>query len=452
MQTEFHIGIDDTDSRLGGCTTYTASSLFQQLESKGFEPIDYPWLIRLNPNIPFKTRGNGALSLHFHIDGCRLEEAKEIALATVEGTVDFSQHRTDPAVVFLTGTIPRALNEFSDRALHDMISVPEARKVAHDVGAEVHLLKGSRGLVGALASIGANLDDDHTFEVIAYRRCANIGTQRRVSHESIREMDEKFRGLTFNNIDPDTGRVLVCPHGPDPVLLGIRGEDPRILKQAFAGIRIDEDVEGTMIFRTNQGTDAHLKFHRTITEIRPYQSVVVKGRVEEKPRTIRGGHVIFRMKDETGSVDCAAYRATGLVRDAVLQLLPGDSITVSGGVRPFKGEMTLNAEKLEIKELVELARFENPCCSPCGARCESMGKDQGFRCKKCKARFLRTSLVRKLVPRKIGLGVYLPPPRSHRHLTKPISRYGIGGSDGLKIGGSNIDVSMESGLSISTGS
>jgi tRNA(Ile2)-agmatinylcytidine synthase len=450
VRTEFHIGIDDTDSRLGGCTTYVASSLFHELVSRGFEPIDFPWLVRLNPNVPFKTRGNGALSLHFIVDQSKLQEAKEIALATVEGIVDLAQSRTDPAVAFLSGAIPDALGAFSERAIHDMISVPEARRVAHDVGVETHLLKGSRGLVGALASIGANLGPDHTFEIIVYRKRENIGTPRRVDHNSIREMNEKFHLSTFNNVDPETGRVLICPHGPDPVLLGIRGEDPATLRRALSKIHIDEEVESTMIFKTNQGTDAHLRFHQTIEEIRRYQSVLIDCKVQRKPVIVRGGHVIFRGEDETGSIDCAAYRATGSMRDAVLQLVPGDSISVSGGVRPFREVLTLNVEKLEIKELVDLVRFENPHCTFCGSRCESMGKNQGFRCKKCKARFPKTSQVKKLVPRKIGLGISLPPPRAHRHLTKPISRYGIRGSDALKADHTNIDATMESQVSTST--
>jgi len=123
VRTEFHIGIDDTDSRLHGCTTYTATLLFQELVSKGFKPIDFPWLVRLNPNIPWKTRGNGALSLHFTLEEEQLQEAKKIAVSVVERTTDLNQRSTDPAVVFLKGPIPSPLSEFSVRALHDVLSV-----------------------------------------------------------------------------------------------------------------------------------------------------------------------------------------------------------------------------------------------------------------------------------------------------------------------------------------
>ncbi len=388
MQTEFHIGIDDTDSRLGGCTTYTAALLFQELVSRGFKPIDFPWLVRLNPNIPWKTRGNGALSIHFILEEERLQEVKKIVIAVVEKTTDLSQRSTDPAIVFLKGPVPSPIDEFSSRALHDILSVREARRVADAVGAETHLLKGSRGLVG-----------------------------------------------------------------PDPVLLGVRGEDPASVAKAFNQIEIDEPIERVMIFKTNQGTDAHLSRRRRIETLEPHQSAVITGRVSDAPRMLRGGHVIFRTSDETGLVYCAAYRATGPVREAALHLVPEDSVIVSGGIRSrLLGELTLNVEKLEVTGLVDVVLRENPLCSRCGARCESMGKGQGFRCKKCKTRLPKTSRVQTQVHRKISLGVYLPPPRTHRHLTKPASRNEIHRATPFETSDANIDQTLESLVSISAAS
>jgi len=379
---------------------------------------------------------------------------KKIAIAAIERTTDLSQRSTDPAVVFFKGPVPTSLREFSTKALHSILSVREARHIAEALDAETHLLKGPRGLVGALASIGANFCQDHTFEIIAYRTRENIGTTRRmVSHDSVRRMDAMLRGLTFNNVDHETGRVLICPHGPDPVLLGIRGEDPASVVKAFSQIEIDEPIERVMIFKTNQGTDAHLSCYRKIETLRPYQSTVIAGVVSGAPWVLRGGHVIFRTGDETGSVDCAAYRATGPLRETTLQLVPGDSVTVSGGIRPRPlGELTLNIEKLEVTGLVETVRMENPSCSNCGTRCESMGKGQGFRCRKCKVRLAKTSRIQKLEHRKITLGVYLPPPRTHRHLTKPASRNGIHRHTSFETYNATIDQTLESLASISIAS
>jgi tRNA(Ile2)-agmatinylcytidine synthase len=57
-----HIGIDDTDSNEGMCTTYLTHIIIKELKSHNIYPEDLPRLIRLNPFARYKTRGNGALS------------------------------------------------------------------------------------------------------------------------------------------------------------------------------------------------------------------------------------------------------------------------------------------------------------------------------------------------------------------------------------------------------
>ena len=56
------IGIDDTDSPDGMCTTYLGALLCERLENLGYTIADR-LLIRLNPNAPFKTRGNAAICI-----------------------------------------------------------------------------------------------------------------------------------------------------------------------------------------------------------------------------------------------------------------------------------------------------------------------------------------------------------------------------------------------------
>ncbi len=58
-----HIGFDDTDSPKAMCTTYLAYKIVNSLKKQGAEFIDFPYLIRFNPNIPWKTRGNGAVAI-----------------------------------------------------------------------------------------------------------------------------------------------------------------------------------------------------------------------------------------------------------------------------------------------------------------------------------------------------------------------------------------------------
>ena len=420
MLTEFHIGIDDTDSPLGGCTTYTTTLVFQELLSIGIKPADFPWLVRLNPNIPWKTRGNGATSIHLAIEEGQIPLVEKVAIRIVEETTDKTERRTDPAVAFLKGPVAYHLRDFSNRALHDVLSVKDANHVSKATGANFHATKSARGLIGALAAIGAKLDQvRHTFEVIVYRTKDNLGTKRAVDKESVFDMDTKYNDSTFQNLDRENGRVLICPHGPDPVLLGIRGFDPFTLLKALGEVRVREPVERVMIFRTNQGTNAHLTRPRKISELEPFQSAVLTARVDSLPRVLKGGHVIFRIRDETGVGVCAAYAPTGSIMRAARELIPGDEVRAYGGVRLNRdSSLTLNLERLDILRIVEAFREENPRCPSCGTCCESMGRDQGFRCEKCGLR-TRDSKTRVRISRDLEPSVKIPPPRSRRHLTRP---------------------------------
>jgi len=78
-----HIGIDDTDSPDGMCTTYLACHIIDKLKEVGIEIVGYPRLIRLNPFARFKTRGNGGVAfkiLNDDIDRKAAEYDKELEL------------------------------------------------------------------------------------------------------------------------------------------------------------------------------------------------------------------------------------------------------------------------------------------------------------------------------------------------------------------------------------
>lgn len=428
MNVLLHIGIDDTDSIRSGCTTYIASLLVERLSHLGARFIDYPNIIRLNPNVPWKTRGNATVCLRVEINEALIDSAIEEVIRSVEEESDISYPRTDPGIVFYYGShIPSDLREFSKRVVQDVVKKSEALKLIKSLGVEAVGFKSGRGLIGALAAVGETLNGDHTYELVAYRTRENRGTQRRVDAESVFNMDAETKGLTFNNIDPEKKRVLITPRGKDPVLLGIRGESPDIVKKAYSLVKIDEEVERWVIFRTNQGTDAHLRRVEEISQVRPYRPVIISGIVVKEPRTILGRHVIFTIRDETGEIDCAAYEPTGKFRNIIRELALNDLVEVYGGVRPAspRNPMTVNIEKIRMINLASKAVQTNPICKICSGRMESMGKNKGFRCKKCG---FRDRLAQKAVipiRRSIDEGLYLPPPRAHRHLTKPLSRYSL---------------------------
>ncbi|MEM2663262.1 MAG: tRNA(Ile2) 2-agmatinylcytidine synthetase TiaS, partial [Metallosphaera sp.] len=56
------IGVDDHDSPEGGCTTHFSSLLLKEFNKANVRVVGYPRLTRLNPNIPWKTRGNASVS------------------------------------------------------------------------------------------------------------------------------------------------------------------------------------------------------------------------------------------------------------------------------------------------------------------------------------------------------------------------------------------------------
>ncbi|MEM3505775.1 MAG: tRNA(Ile2) 2-agmatinylcytidine synthetase, partial [Archaeoglobaceae archaeon] len=94
----FWIGIDDTDSVNGMCTTYIALLLIEAIRDFG-EVIGFPRLIRLNPTIPYKTRGNGAVS--FLVDLEDLDKAMEVADELIRKYAELDDENTNPGVVFV---------------------------------------------------------------------------------------------------------------------------------------------------------------------------------------------------------------------------------------------------------------------------------------------------------------------------------------------------------------
>jgi tRNA(Ile2)-agmatinylcytidine synthase len=426
MECFLHIGIDDTDSTKQGCTTYIAALLVEKIFGMNAVFLDYPHLIRLNPNIPWKTRGNGALCLRVKVVENLKESLVEEVVQTVEENADLDAPGTEPGIVVYTGQeIPPALTKFALRTITRVVRREEAIRLIQRFQCEAIGFKGGRGLIGALAAIGEPLFRDHTYELIAYRSKKNRGTRRRVDDASVFEMNNKTKGMTFNNVDYAKRRILIKPRGPDPVLLGIRGETSEAVKKAFGMLKVLEAVERWIVFRTNQGTDAHLFNIDSISQAHPNCTVVVTGSIINEPKTIPGRHVIFTIGDESGRIDCAAYEPTGKFKNEVRKLMNGDVVEVYGGVRcPSNGNpTTINLEKMRVIKLASKTILRNPICQSCGKSMESMGRGQSFRCKKCGRRDRNAKKLVVPIKRTLTERLYIPPPRAHRHLTKPESRY-----------------------------
>ncbi len=422
-----HIGLDDTDSTKGGCTTYLTAVLIEKLEKFNVQYIDYPGLIRLNPNVPWKTRGNGALCLRFTYPSEFEDQVKETALDLWEKHSAVKEKGTDPGIVFYkTREIPAELKAYAKKTETTIVTLKEATTLIRKLGAEAAGFNSCRGIIGALAAIGETLDCDHTYELIAYRKPENLGTKRIVDETSIFEMDKITSPRTFNNVDTEKGRIIITPRGPDPILFGIRGESAEIVKKAFGLVKPQEPIERWIIFRSNQGTDAHLKPVKSLDEIEPYSSIIAKGTVSKNPWIVPLRHVIFSIKDDSAEIDCAAYEPTGDLRKVARELLVGDGVEVYGAVHKATASkpLTINLEKINILKLTQKTLTENPVCPNCRKHLKSMGKNQGMRCEKCGGKYNDLKKTEFVVPRAIKLGLYVTSTRSQRHLTKPLCRYG----------------------------
>lgn len=426
LMIRMHIGFDDTDSPRMGCTTYIAALLVEKLHKMGVIFLDYPNLVRLNPNVPWKTRGNGALCLRIRCDEDLVEEIMEMVVDTVEEYADLDYDGTDPGIVFFFHDIPEEVKAFAKRTIQGIVKIKEALKLIKTFRAEAVGFKKGRGIIGGLAAIGETLEEDHTYEIITYRTPENYGTPRKIQPSSVRDMDDKTSSFTFNNIDPETGRILITPRGPDPILYGIRGETPEAVKEAHETIVSQEPIERWVIFRTNHGTDAHLKKVSSVSEIQPFNPVVAQGFVNVTPQVIPGGHVIFSIEDEIGQIDCAAYEPTGILKEVATQLILKDYIEACGGVRlaSRNNPNTINLEKIQILKLAPKTTLFNPKCPQCDKRMKSMGREQGFRCERCGYRSAKLRKVSVRSKRNLKKGLYITSPRSQRHLTKPLCRYG----------------------------
>ncbi|MFW9788970.1 MAG: DUF1743 domain-containing protein [Candidatus Thorarchaeota archaeon] len=418
------IGMDDIDSPDGGCTTHFASLVVEKLGELNVEWTDYPNLIRLNPGIPYRTRGNGAVALRFMVEEKDLYAIPPLVEEFIHDYVNEEYPNTNPGVVFLEEEVPRQVHAILDLALWRVVPIQLARRVIQNHNITHYTGGNGRGLIGALSSVANTLSGDHTYEYIAYRSLDDCGDSREVDEESVRVMDQKMGNRVFSNVDPTSNRIMIEPHGPDPVLYGVRGESAEDVIEAGKQVRSKQKVDRWMTFRSNQGTGAHLTHQVEIRNLRPYMCAQVLGRVETKPQMIEGGHTIFRIEDDSGKVDCAVYEPSGEFRDIIMKLVVGDLVKIHAGVRPASRThgLTLNLEGLEVIKLVQAIEFENPKCPNCGKRMKSAGRDKGYKCTKCGHKDSKAVKTETQLDRDLDTALYLPPTRAQRHLTRPLSR------------------------------
>ena len=393
------LGLDDTDSPDGMCTTYLGALVAEALEMQGCI-IKNMRLIRLNPNVPWKTRGNAAVCIEF-------EGSAEIALQTADRFIDkyamFDCLNTNPGfVVCETKPAP----DFYYSALRGFCTVDEAKAVLDSIGAIYKGYKNCRGLIGALAAVSAELPDK-TYEYLAYRKPDAFGTPRVFDADSFRKSAEETFPHCFDTWDFAAEKPVCIPHGKDPVLFGIRGESREWVEKAVSYLQ-SEEVERFVIWETNQGTDAHILSPTSGFE--EGRSYVFDGVVTSAPKTQRGGHVSFSV----GDVVCYAFEPTKSFRNIVRELIEGDCLTVFGSFQ--KG--VIHVEKFCLRKAAKKEVRASPRCPVCGGRMTSAGKGKGYKCRECSGRIRDTEAA----SRGIAEGWYEVPPDARRHLSMPVCR------------------------------
>lgn len=427
------IGIDDTDSPEGGCTTWVLSELLRESRIAGIDLVGEPRLVRLNPNIPWKTRGNAALAARFgsgrgarrrigEIDGRPIWAFAESrapdpdlvrrwidhAWSCVRQVARSESPGTDPALVAVDHRLPADLYW---NAVRDVVRPQDVRTALEREGALVRTSGSERGIVGASAAI-AWPGTRRTWELIAYREPQRIGRPRVVDPTSVRSAQASHPGL-FLCHDPRTRRMLVAPHTPCPILFGLRARRPEAALRARHSVR-SEPVDRWVLFRTNQGTGDHLG-RWTVEEIRPYRSAIVPGTVVAAPELLEGGHVRFPIEAAGGAVlRCVAFEPTKTLPRVARTLAVGDRVLVWGsrGLAP--------GLRLEGLALVRLspARFSPrpPRCPSCRRTTDSLGFRRGYRCPGCRRRWPPEAATLRPRPTSYPVGVYHPTPSARRHL------------------------------------
>ncbi|OPY33868.1 MAG: tRNA(Ile2) 2-agmatinylcytidine synthetase TiaS [Methanomassiliicoccales archaeon PtaU1.Bin124] len=430
-----HVAFDDTDSVHSMCTTFLATEVIDALRE--WDLIGLPRLVRLNPAVPWKTRGNGAVSLRFGRG-----KGQPMLTGTIRGTPIFSypemiapapesairsrcesllrkwsrtMEDASPGMVF-SSKLPSS--SFYWKGVRDIVEKQDIIDELDRIGASRIELEGGRGIIGATCAMSWR-PRDRTFEVIAYRQRERWGTERDIDDSSVAKMDKTFT-TTFNNFDHQAGRRALSPHTPCPVLLGVRGDDPLQLPTAMQAMAT-EYVDRWLLWLSNQGTDDHII--RDWRALVPDRSYEVAATVIGGPRTITGGHVVIDTMTDRGGFDLqmTAYEPSKEFRNIVRALMPGDRIRALGELRAEP--RTLNLEKLEVLNVVRaFQKLGNPICDACGKSMQSLGAGAGYRCRKCGAKAPKEAAMVQEIGRTIRRGWYEPPVCARRHLSKPLKR------------------------------
>lgn len=368
------LGIDDTDSLEGGCTTLVFHELLNALPCEHGEPR----LTRLWPFAAQRTRGNASLSVEIYCDDSIVEWLDGYwneNILPLKGKISESDHSerkqypSDPGMAL-----------FQKQPDEDYYW--EAVRGNADFYNGGHQW-GGKGRIGAAASCAWRAKTS-TWEGIAWRL-----QERYVSEDALKLVDD-IEG-TFLCRDPRTKRGLISPRGPCPVMFGVRATTRDVANQATEIlVQNSAPTVGSRIFLTNQATGDHIDS--------------IRSSIVETKEILKGGHVIINGK-------LIAFSESGDVNKLAQWVEIGDEIDWMGLEYEYKFH-------LEALRITASNRNVRPLCH-CGTRMKSMGANQGVRCPKCKEKSNENWTIENREPPISGWAQ--PPVDKRRHLAKSLS-------------------------------
>ncbi len=421
-----HVAVDDTDSIDEMCTTYIISEIMSR---KKYDIIGNPELVRLNPNISYKTRGNGALNINLgrgsgkkkitgrinneYIYSCeRLDEEpdEDDLMDFVYNIVNDYSVKTDiktsPGIVISKDRFDENLYY---KALEEDISIEFIENYLKDRAIYKKINTG-HGIIGSAASLAWNRKKI-TYELLDYKY-PNYGYIDKNTKMKIAEIPEKYN-TTFNNIDRDNNYPAIFPKQKTPVIFGIRGTNEGDLIKIYGEIKNSYNLNDArcVIYETNQGTDDHIiNDPEFLSDLGSY---AITGIISSHPCVIRGGHRFINMEYKNINVKLSAFEPTKEFRKLIDSLLPGDIVRAYGSYI----DGTLKLEKLMVNSVSRLFRKEPPICGSCHVKTRSKG-NMDYRCPVCKKRYKNPNIYE--VGRDIKPGYYEVPVIARRHLSMPV--------------------------------
>jgi tRNA(Ile2)-agmatinylcytidine synthase len=380
--------LDDTDGPQGGCTTYAAACIADRL---GPDALDgRPRLVRLDPDNPWKTRGNAAVAIPLSRD-----LHPETVLETAAGVVDDHARIAEGKGAGLAVLSEPPAPAWYERGVRERVGLDEARSALADV--PTWTAGTGRGLVGCLCAAAWRPGPSATYTRIAYRHPEARGTSRAIDARHARELDTHHEAV-FDAYDAREDHALVAPRTPGPLLLGLRASEPDDLADRAARLA-EEPIERAYTFVTNQASDDHL----AAASLQPLVAA-------DEPQRLEGGHVRLATRTpREAERTVLAFEPTGDLRTGLRAVEPGDRLLALGSLKDAGRQV--NLEKLFH---VPADRTQAPACPGCGGRPRSIGHEAGYRCPRCGTR--QPGETSKRPPR-----WHEADPSARRHLARPLA-------------------------------